>query len=98
MRRTQRSDGNQPAIVKRYRAHGVSVDVVSKWCHYDLVVAVMGVVELVEVKDPVQPPSGRRLTDNERDFHEKWPAPIPIILTIDDVDAHVMAMRKRAMA
>ena len=97
MRRTQRSDGNQTDIVKRYRAHGASVDVVSQWRPYDLIVAVMTIVDLVEVKDPAQPPSGRKLTDNERDFHEKWPSPIKIILTIDDVDAHVMAMRKRAM-
>lgn len=97
MKRTQSSDDNQPDIVKRYRAHGAEVDVVSKWRPYDLVVSVAGQTSLVEIKNPEQPPSKRKLSDNERDFHEKWKAPIPIILTIDDVDAHVAAMRKRAL-
>lgn len=97
MKRTQRSDGNQPAIVKRYRAHGAKVLVVSKWLPVDLLVSVPGLSELKEVKDPLQPPSKRKLTPNEQKFHDEWPVKIPIIETIDDVDSDVAAMRKRAL-
>jgi hypothetical protein len=40
---------------------------------------------LVEVKDSSKPPSARKLTPDEADFHAKWPGEIFVIESVDDV-------------
>lgn len=39
---------------------------------------------LLEVKDPAQPPSRRRLTDAEEAFHGSCPGPVAVIHTIQE--------------
>lgn len=96
MRKSQRADGNQDEIIARYEAHGATVEVVSHFKSWDLNVGVAKVTDMVEVKDPSQPKAGQKLTPNEQKLHDSWAgAPIRIVKTIDDVDAHVADMRKR---
>ena len=98
--RRQRSDANQPEVVKRYRNHGCSVLVLSQGHSVDLLVGCRGVVDqLVEVKDGEKPPSARQLTDAEQEFQDEWRGrPVITIESNDDVDKHVQAMRNEALA
>ena len=87
MRRAAKADANQPVIVAALRRCGFVV----AHCHTvgggfpDLVIARNGRTGLVEIKDGNKPPSARKLTSDEADFHNKWPDKIPIIESVDDV-------------
>ena len=86
MRRAAKIDANQPAIVERLRHHGYSV-----WPTHalgkgfpDLVVAKSGLTWLLEVKDGDKPPSARKLTDDEREFHIKWQGVVLTVISPND--------------
>lgn len=81
MRLRGRTDANQSKIVKELRQWGCSVLVLSNQGNGcpDLLVARGGTTALVEVKDPSQPPSGRKLTPDEKCFHESWQGDIYVI-------------------
>lgn len=87
MRRRARVDANQPAIVATLRQCGFAV----AHCHTvgngfpDLVIARRGWTGLVEIKDADKPPSARKLTPDEAEFHAKWPGEIFILESIEDV-------------
>lgn len=80
-------DKNQPAIVKVFRELGATVAPTHNAGKGfpDLVVGFKGVNYLVEIKDPNQPPSKRRLTPVQIEFHGKWGGQICIVQTRDDV-------------
>jgi hypothetical protein len=74
LRRAARVDGNQAEIVKALRAIGASVQhlhAVGQGCP-DLLAALAGRNVLLEVKDPKQPPSKRKLTDDEAVWFGAW--------------------------
>jgi hypothetical protein len=73
LRTASRVDANQPAIVERLRAIGAYVLHVHqlKNC-FDLLVGYRGRTFIMEVKDPSQPPSARKLTAGEAKFREEW--------------------------
>jgi hypothetical protein len=74
MRRAARVDANHAEIVAAFRACGCQVLDLSRvggGCP-DLLVSARGVLFLVEVKDGTKPPSARRLTSMEAQFHEIW--------------------------
>lgn len=85
--RVRKADKNQPDLVKQIRKLGISV----AHTHtvgdgfVDAVLGYKGVNYLVEIKDPSQPPSKRKLTPDEIKFHESWRGQVAIIETIDDV-------------
>lgn len=84
-----RVDANQGEIVAAARAVGAEVQhlhSVGSGCP-DLLVAFRGQWYVVEVKDGSKPPSARKLTDKERDWHDKFSryAPVHIWATVDDV-------------
>lgn len=87
MRRQARADANQPNIVAALRRCGFVV----AHCHTvgggfpDLVISRNGWTGLVEVKDGDKPPSARKLTKDEADFHQKWPGEIFIVESVEDV-------------
>lgn len=87
MRRAAKADANQPVIVAALRRCGFVV----AHCHAvgggfpDLVIARRGWTGLVEVKDGSKPPSARKLTPDEAEFHAKWPGEIYILETVEDV-------------
>jgi Holliday junction resolvase len=74
MRRAAKIDANQPLIVRALRDAGASVLSLAnmgKGCP-DLLVGVQGKNFLMEVKDPSQPHSQRKMTADELAFHASW--------------------------
>lgn len=56
-----------------------------------------GINVLVEIKDGSKPPSKRKLTPDEIDFHKTWRGPILIIHSIDEIiNFHNSCMRASA--
>lgn len=84
-----RADRNQPEIVAALRAIGASV----VCCHTvgqgmpDLVVALGKRTVLLEIKDPNQMPSKRRLTPDQEKFHAAWCGEIYVVETIEQAIA-----------
>ena len=87
MKYSSKIDANQPAIVKALRGVGASVQslaAVGKGAP-DLLIGFRGVVYVAEVKDPAKPPSHRKLTPLQSEWHAKWQGPrVPIVETADD--------------
>lgn len=86
MRRNARVDANQPDIVKGLRKAGASVAVTSNLGKGfpDITVGYRGANYLFEIKDPAKPPSQRKLTDNEDEWHRKWGGHVAIIETAEE--------------
>ena len=87
VRRQARTDRNQAQIVRELRELGANVLVLSSigdGCP-DLLVGMKGKLALCEVKDPMQPPSKRRLTDDERVFHVLWQGYSHVVESTQDV-------------
>lgn len=85
-------DANQPEIVRALRAIGCSVQslaAVGDGCP-DLLVGHRGRNLVLEVKDSAQPPSKRRLTPAEADWHATWEGTVRTVETIDDAIREVM--------
>jgi Holliday junction resolvase len=86
MRRRAKIDANQGEIVKALRLAGctvLSLAPMGKGC-VDLLVGKGGKNFLLEVKDPSQKPSQRKLTDDERAFHAAWLGQIAIVETAEE--------------
>jgi hypothetical protein len=56
----------------------------------DLVVGFMGKIVLLEVKDGTLPPSKRKLTPDEKKFHQAWEG-LPVY-TVSSIDEALMAI------
>ena len=92
-KRAAKVDDNQADIVEAFRLIGCSVaDTSPAGSGFpDLVVGFVinrypGTINvLVEVKDGEKPPSKRKLTPKQEDFHNSWVGPIEIAETTDDV-------------
>lgn len=90
MSRARRIDDNQKAIVAAYRALGASVQSLASVGRGtpDLLVGFRGKDFLIEVKNSAQPPSARRLTDDEAKWHRSWRGSVVrIVESVDDVQA-----------
>lgn len=86
MRRAARIDGNQNDVVKELRMMGCSVAISSVMGKGfpDIAVGYHGRNYMFEIKDPAQPPSKRKLTPDEKNWHEKWRGNVKIILTAQE--------------
>ena len=85
-RRAARTDSNQTKIVAAFRQAGASVKLVHTVKGFvDAVVGINGRNLLVEIKDGSKPPSARKLTDDELEFHLFWKGTIHIVESVDDV-------------
>jgi hypothetical protein len=85
-RRAARTDSNQTEIVAAFRQAGASVKLVHTVKGFvDAVVGINGRNLLVEIKDGSKPPSARKLTSDESDFHRTWKGKIDIVESVDDV-------------
>lgn len=86
--RGKRVDRNQPEIVKQLRQiPGVTVahtHIVGDG-FTDLVIGYKRKNYLIEVKDPNQPPSKRRLTPDEEKFHREWTGQIAVAENLTDI-------------
>lgn len=83
---SKRVDANQPEIVKALRGVGASVlhlHTVGKGCP-DILIGFRGQNIAAEIKDGSKPPSKRRLTPDEQEWHEAWRGQVAIIETVDD--------------
>ena len=86
MRRDARIDANQPEIVAALRDIGATVEPT----HYvgrgfpDIVVGFRGITYLMEIKDGSKPPSRRRLTVDERDWHDQWRGQVCVVNSADE--------------
>lgn len=86
MRRAARTDENHEEIVKTLRAAGATVQSLAAVGQGvpDLLVGFRGQTLLIEVKDAKQPPSKRRLTEDQIRWHGAWRGgPLAVVDGID---------------
>lgn len=85
--RHRRRDGNHKQLVAQLLGVGYSVLDTADLGHGapDLVVGANGINLLLEVKNPEQPPSKRKLTPQEQDFRNDWRGQYDVVETLDDV-------------
>ncbi len=84
--RKAKVDSNQPVITKALRAAGCSVQplhTVGRGVP-DLLVGKDGQNFLLEVKDGDKRPSERKLTDDQRDWHQQWRGQVAVVETVAD--------------
>ncbi len=93
MRRAAKVDDNQQDIVDGLREIGASVFITSGVGDGfpDLTCGFNGVNWLFEVKNPEQPPSKRRLTDDEQAFMLAWRGQYAVVETAEQAIALVTA-------
>ena len=95
MRRAARVDDNQSEIVATFRRLGASVAILSGVGQGvpDILIGYRGRDALVEIKDGAKPPSKRRLTKDEAEFHQKWTGrPVEIVETVEQAVSLIAAM------
>jgi hypothetical protein len=92
LRRIARVDGNQADIVSALRKIGASVSPTHTigGGFPDLVVGFRRRSVLFEVKDPKQPPSKRKLTDDEAIWFGNWKGEAYVIETAEEAIAILM--------
>ncbi len=78
MRTASKIDANQREIVTALRKAGCKVKSLAMMGEGfpDLLILRAGVLTLMEIKDGSQPPSKRRLTPHQVQFHKDWPVVI----------------------
>ena len=87
MRYNAKTDANHAPIRDGLRELGMLVADVARMGKGfpDLLVGYRGRLILLEVKDGDKPPSARRLTNDEADFHAAWADyPVLVVLSLQD--------------
>lgn len=81
-----RIDANQPLIVKALELGGCTVKSTAALGHGfpDLAVGLRGQNFFLEVKDPSAKPSKRRLTPDEKEWHQLWRGQVDVVETPED--------------
>lgn len=84
--RVHRRDGNHAALIKGLERAGASVQTLAQVGHGcpDLLVGFRGINVLVEVKDRAQPPSKRKLSIAEDEWHSTWRGQVCVAETLED--------------
>jgi len=88
MRKRGRTDANQEEIVKVLRLYpNISIAVTSAVGSGfpDISVGFKGKNYLFEIKDPNQPPSQKKLTKAEQNFHINWQGQCAIAETVTEI-------------
>lgn len=89
MRRAAKVDSNHGEIVKALREAGcgvLSLAAIGKGCP-DLLAhgpSYPWPLHLLEIKDGSRPPSDRKLTKDQQDFHAKWKGPIHVVSSVGE--------------
>jgi len=94
-RYARRVDENQSAVAANLRARGYSVaftHAIGKGFP-DFAVGRYGITCLVELKDPLKPPSQRKLTDAEAEWHDTWKGCAMVAETADEIVAFMEEQR-----
>lgn len=85
-------DANEGAIIRTLRAAGATVEQLSR--PVDLLVGYRGETHTLEVKDPAQVPSKRRLTPDQEEWFRTWRGRPPVvILTPEEALRAIGALR-----
>lgn len=86
MRLRARIDGNQNKIVEGLRKCGYSVQVLSMVGKGfpDILVGGRKRNVLLEIKDPAQPPSKRKLTADEQEFFDTWKGQVHKVESLEE--------------
>lgn len=95
MRRAAKVDRNQAEIVEYFRSFGASVahtHMVGQGFP-DIVVGYQGRNFLVEIKDAKKPPSKRKLTPDEAEWHANWRGNVTVVMCAADVEQLVNIWR-----
>ena len=89
-------DGNQPEIVKAFRALGCTVAHTHRLGQGfpDICVGYGGLSMLIEIKDGSKPKSAQELTDDEREFQGRWTGGVRMVRNLDDVSETVSTLRR----
>jgi len=85
LRRYPNLDANQPSIVEALRQAGASVTSlasVGNGCP-DLLIGIRKVTTVFEVKDGAKPPSKRKLTEAEQDWHNAYRGSVYIVESVE---------------
>ena len=95
--RNGRIDANQKEIVSALRKVGASVAVTSNVAggFPDIVAGFQGRNYLIEIKDGSKPPSGRKLTPDEIEFHQKWFGQISVVNSVDEAISLILNTNKK---
>jgi hypothetical protein len=82
----KRVDANQSSIVRALREIGASVQSLADLGKGvpDIAVGYRGKNFLFEIKDWKQPPSKRRLTPDEKKWHQSWNGQVHVVETFDE--------------
>lgn len=82
----KRIDANQSSIVRALREIGASVQSLADLGKGvpDIAVGYRGKNFLFEIKDWKQPPSKRKLTPDEKKWHETWNGQVHVVETFDE--------------
>ena len=94
MRRAAKVDANQPDIVAALRRMGATVQPlhsVGQGCP-DLLAGWKGINLLIEVKDGNKPPSARKLTSDQEQWHRDWRGSVYVVETVGQAIALLMAL------
>jgi len=97
MRTYARIDANQPLLVDLFQRAGAMVQSLAAMGNGvpDLLVGYNGTLVLVEVKDGSKPPSARKLTPDERKWHERWAGyPVHVISNHEEALALLRQMQE----
>ena len=88
--RAKKVDANQKSVVDSLRERGFSVAVTSALGKGfpDLIVGKNGFNLMVELKDGNKPPSARKLTPDEVEFHNSWLGKIVVANNVDEILKH----------
>lgn len=82
----KRIDANQPEIVQELREAGVSIQHLHSVGHGcpDILAGFRGQNYLFEIKDGNKPPSKRKLTPDEEEWHLSWNGQVIVIHSAED--------------
>lgn len=97
MRARARTDENHAPIVNGLRSIGATVQslaAVGDGCP-DLLVGYRGVNVLLEIKDGDKPPSRRRLTPDQDDWHSWWRGQVVTVKSLDEAIAVLQIVTNR---
>lgn len=95
----KKADANQPDLVKFLRQLGATFQHTHQIAGaLDGIVGCFGIDQRVEIKDPEQPKSARKLTDKEQDTFNDWRGRKPVIIeTEDDCLELIKTLRAEAL-
>ena len=94
MRRAARVDANQSEVVAALREIGATVEPIHMIGRGvpDLLVGYCGRNLLLEVKDGDKPPSARKLTPDEREWHDNWRGEVMVVNSATEAVFKVMEL------